>query len=364
MSFAPILSDDVLALQRRAHQYYPLDAEPFGYEARQAKRKLRGDDPRTYWQIKARPGDPTSPFVWGNFALMLVCGGHYSHEHTKRVQTPTKRKRITVSGYEGREALYAPDPDHSDEGSTMLLLARMIEQGFTWSEARGTLERHPLAGGAYWAWITQLPKFDETGWREGACLVRATGEVIEDHPPLDVHTLRDAWKSFISLRDNSGSISKGDKETYSLTTEDYSYDLFLHTVRAIISHVKTQTSSDPWADRSPWVNAEGERVATATTLRPMFKGKIDTPMRKGYLPFLVDAGVLIEYRGGIRKAQPGKGQPPVRGYRINPDTDLDDFYSEYFGVTRQDSDPDTSTHPVTPPDSRQITAEDLDRLRA
>lgn len=362
--FDPYLSPDILRDHRRERQLYPFDPEPFKWERRQEIAPGNLDALANFRHVKARPGDPESPFIWGTYAEMITCiHGHWDTQALKTAVDAHKgrkpKKAVVRSGYESSDVatFWEPPVKVATAHTTGKLIGAMAVAGFTWQETKDTLLRHKEAGGAWWAWAQHWDGFDEERWKQDALIHRATGEVLPEHGPISALSLPSAWRGLISLTDPPGGISKGDKDPNPIPVDrgGYTYDLHSHVVRKLIGLVRTQTGFSP-VDASPWVNSAGDRVATSQTLKAQFLGKIDTLLRGGYLPWLVERGVLIEHRGGIRKSGGGKGRTPDVGYRLNPDADLAKFYRDHFEIDIPSETPpapkplDTSPtedHPLT-----------------
>lgn len=323
-TFNPWLSQDTLTALSRQTQVYPLDV-PYGLTA--GYKPEEGHSLLPYFQVKARPEDPTSPFIWGHAALMMVCGGAWrvgarQVKEDRREYVPEEAMGYvenTVYTVVGTK----PQPHISTKKSTQDLIRAMTLAGFTRQETRDCLARHSEAGGAYWLWINSWKTFKEEFWINDGLVNRRTGEVIDpDHTPLRI-TSFDPWDGpYREEGETTPPAEKPTLPTYENPKTGWKTMIDPRTVALIIDVIEAQTlSTRPQDSPSPWELEDRSRVATVQTLkgssRFRFMGKrADAYLREGYLPYLTEIGLLIAHHGGIHKHGGGKGRTPDVGYTL------------------------------------------------
>lgn len=101
-------------------------------------------------RYQAREQDPSSPFIWGHAARMLMHGGPW--DLSKPVAVSLKRPRTMSAGYEG-EYLTEPNQGTSSASTTGSIVRQMLLAGFTAAEAADALEDPNNVGGQFWRWV-------------------------------------------------------------------------------------------------------------------------------------------------------------------------------------------------------------------
>lgn len=292
-SIEPWLSKDVLGLLGyKTCQLYPLDEHPYGYRMPRTPR-----DPKSYWQVKARPGDPLSPFIWGHTALMMVMGGYYDPRSAPN-RYPGNRKPYRVRT--GEDVYQEPEPGFSDAHTTNALLAAMLNAGFTWDEAVETFERHEHAGGAYWAWVHRFTDEEKTQkmiqeWRGS--------KRDESLTPISITTSMNPWRNNFLLNRYTQGLSIKEKVLYT-PHEGFTVEIKSEVVEKLLRLIGNPSITG-------YESATGVQVATLPYLKKHGPVKHDGMLRDGYIPWMIKQGLIIEHDQILG----GKGRKP-RGFSL------------------------------------------------
>lgn len=379
--FNPWLSPEALALIGRQQQVYPLDPP---YKPKDSQH------PYTKWVVRARPGDPDSPLIWGKYAFMMVCGGYFKPADKRKALNRAKGRKPRVikkdAGYDDdghREVIHEPDVTLSTQSTTSTLIGAMGNAGFTEDEAKATLERFPLAGGAYWHFMHQYPDHEKTKQvvtdmfhnREYPIqtVTFSTGEVGWLTEPLSITHKIDPWGAW---HPSSNLVDEEDRGIQSLEyypglySKDLIDSLYVHPVtgretritrdraEAVLFQVKQLTVALGPHDRSPYIVGTDEnpkRVATVNGILecPEFRfSYAKGALREGYIPWLLEVGALVEHTG-VRKIKKASGRTPHNGYTVAPNVSLGDLYPAWrapvpvVSVPVKDIDRETVSEPLT-----------------
>ena len=327
--FNPWLTKAQLEEHNRKRQITPLDA-PYGYNVADCLNAI---------QVRARPDDPASPFIWGHAVLSLVCGGAFNPLKTATRYEGGRRKgyRVTHHGYEGLEDFPEPEPWLSNASTTNALLVAMGRARFTWEESLATLRRHSAAGGAYLEWMCRFSDEEKTerilsDWRASkVCesINSVTGEVTQvcmfDHGPASIDPSWNPWTGLTptskpSLLDTPGISNKEGLSRTTFTHGKTGQEMGINSdrVREIIRVVRSQSLSSP-------LEADGVPVVSPASIqkdeRLHLKGRASSFLRDLYLPYLVEQGKLIEHFE-IEKVAPRRGPLPAVAYSLPPETPI------------------------------------------
>lgn len=332
----PRLSKETLRSHGRSRQIYDLEPRPYG----------NTDDPEhnalSYWQIRARPDDPHSPFIWGHAALSLVCGGYFTPSKAPKTDhlKSYKPQRVT-NGFGEESTSTKPDPSLSNLSTTNGLLLAMMLAGFTWEECGECLMRHEHAGGAYWAfmhreWDTDTLEATLKDLRDSKKDKKGPhGVRIPDHGPLSIKG-RDPWNdSLLSLSGIPDKESSGIPSSIHLGTGEV-LKLDRRNVKEILASIERQCStsqivSGPDDDPVRVVGAGALKRDKSIKLGGSRPGSFIDDL---YLPWLADQG-YIEIHHDMRKVLDEKGNArargpiPHKGYRLADDLDEGVLWSRW-----------------------------------
>ena len=325
----PRLSKETLRSHGRSRQIYDLEPRPYG----------NTDDPEhnalSYWQIRARPDDLLSPFIWGHAALMLVCGGYFTPSKAPKIEhlKSYKPQRVT-NGFGEESTSTKPDPSLSNLSTTNGLLLAMMLAGFTWEECGDCLMRHEHAGGAYWAWMHQ--EWDQDTLIETLKDLRDSkkdkkgprGVRIPDHGPLSIKG-RDPWKDpLLSLSGIPDKESSCIPSSIHLGTGEVQ-ELDLRPVKEILHSIRSQCSTSQimgGPDDAPVRVVGPGPIKSDKSIKFYGASRPGSLIDDLYLPWLMEVGALVEHTD-LHKVLDEKGKArargpvPHKGYRLADDLD-------------------------------------------